>query len=76
MLGVLQYATTDRDLGETMLKPRFDAIQTLPTRWVEHYLPELEKHGTGRISSATVRSRMKSMCRQLIKATHKLMAAI
>jgi len=43
VLGVLQYATTDRDLGETMLKPRFDAIQTLPTRWAEHYLPELEK---------------------------------
>ena len=41
--GVLQYAITDRDLDETMLKPRFDAIQTLPNRWVQHYLAKLEK---------------------------------
>ena len=74
--GVLQYPITDRDLDETMLKPRFGAIQTLPNLWVQHYVTEPEKHGPGRISSATFRSRMKLMCRQLIGATHKFMAAI
>jgi hypothetical protein len=62
--------------NETMLKPRFGAIQTLPNLWVRHYVTEPEKHGPGRMLSVTFRSRMKLMCRQLIEATHKFMAAI
>ena len=38
VFGVLQHAITDRDLDETMLKPRFGAVQTLPDLWVQHYV--------------------------------------